>query len=78
MALAQRLAQDTDFAPFDHTGRSGVVAKYDVARRRVGVEFGRQHGGLLSLRPANLDLDPEARRRELMREKPHPQPRRTQ
>lgn len=49
-------------------GKSGVVAKYDAAKRRVGVEFERPHG-LLSLKPSNLDLDPEARRRELLREK---------
>ena len=50
-------------------GASGVVAKHDAARRRVGVEFGQPHG-LLSLKPANLDLDPEARRRELLRTSP--------
>jgi hypothetical protein len=47
-------------------GRSGLVRKYDGGKGRVGVEFAPPHG-LVSLRPANLVIEPEARREELLR-----------
>ena len=47
-------------------GKLGTVVEYDEPKLRVGVEFAPPHG-LVSLRPANLVIEPEARREELLR-----------
>ena len=48
-------------------GRTGTVAKYDISKGRVGVEFA-QPFGLLSLKASNLWIDPAERAKKLLDE----------
>jgi len=48
-------------------GRLGLVCKHDVPRRRVGIEFAHPLG-VLSLKPANVRVDPKALSDKLLRQ----------